>query len=93
LEGRDRWVGPLRLMQWVCTSAQTASHGRVRRWSHALATPHRGSGLLMLVITGLLVVLIAVVAIPRLRLPFTTDANLGWMSDRWLAEQRATKLH
>ena len=45
----------------------------------------------MLFIASLIVVLIAVVAIPRLRLPFTADANLGWMSDRWLAEQRASR--
>ena len=59
---------------------------------HGLATG-RGNGPLMLFAAGLLVVLIAVVAIPRLRLPFTADANLGWMSDRWLAEQRATEFH
>jgi hypothetical protein len=43
-------------------------------------------------IAGLLV-LIAVVAIPKLRLPFTADGSLGWMSDRWLAEQRASEFH
>ena len=48
------------------------------------------SGLLMLFIAGLLVVLIAAVIVPRLR-PFIGDTDLGWMSDRWLAEQRASR--
>ena len=47
----------------------------------------------MLLVASLLVVLVAVVAIPRLRLPLTADANLGWMSDQWLAEQRASTFH
>lgn len=47
----------------------------------------------MLFILGLLVVLVAAVIIPRLRLPLTADADLGWMSDQWLAEQRAAAFH
>ena len=78
-------------MRGMCTSAQTAAHDG-ERIVHGLATG-RGNGPLMLFAAGLLVVLIAVVAISRLRLPFTADANLGWMSDRWLAEQRATEFH
>jgi hypothetical protein len=47
----------------------------------------------MLFIIGLVIVSIAVVSIPRMRL--TSGANaapLGWMSDRWLAEHRASHL-
>ncbi len=46
----------------------------------------------MLFILGVVIVLIAVVVIiPRLRVPGGTDsANLGWMSEQWLAEHRAS---
>ena len=45
----------------------------------------------MLFIGGVFIVLIAVAAIPRLRLPWTGETDLGWMSDQWLAEQRASR--
>ena len=48
---------------------------------------------MMLFIIVLLVVLLAVVIVPKLSLPFADDANLGWMSDQWLAEQRASHRH
>jgi hypothetical protein len=51
------------------------------------------AGHLMLFIAAILLVLVAVLAITRLRLPFTADADLGWMSDQWLAEQRASHFH
>jgi hypothetical protein len=42
----------------------------------------------MLFIVGV-IVLIAVVVIPRMRVPGgVNSANLGWMSERWLAEHR-----
>ena len=45
----------------------------------------------MLFIVGIVVVLIAVVIIPRMRVPGGINAgNLGWMSERWLAEHRAS---
>jgi len=44
-------------------------------------------------IAGLLIVLMSVIIVPRLRLPFTAASDLGCMSDRWLAEQRAAGLH
>jgi hypothetical protein len=40
---------------------------------------------------GVGIVLIAVVVIPRMRLLHSGNAaNLGWMSQRWLAEHRAS---
>jgi hypothetical protein len=45
----------------------------------------------MLLIVGLVMALIAVVIIPRMRLPGgVNSANLGWMSEQWLAEHRAS---
>lgn len=44
----------------------------------------------MLSIAGLVIVLLAIVIVGRLGLHFSDDTNLGWMSDRWLAEQRAS---
>ena len=45
----------------------------------------------MLFILGVVIVLIAVVIIPKMRLPGGVNfANLGWMSEQWLAEHRAS---
>jgi hypothetical protein len=45
----------------------------------------------MLFIVGVVVTLIAVVIIPRMRVPGGVDSSdLGWMSERWLAEHRAS---
>lgn len=45
----------------------------------------------MLFIVGIVVVMIAVVIIPRMRVPGgVNSANLGWMSEQWLAEHRAS---
>ena len=45
----------------------------------------------MLFIVGLVVVSVAVVIIPRMRLPGGLNgAPLGWMSEQWLAEHRAS---
>jgi len=45
----------------------------------------------MLFIVGIVIALIAVVIIPRLRVPGgVNSATLGWMSQQWLAEHRAS---
>jgi hypothetical protein len=45
----------------------------------------------MVFIVGVVTVLIAVVVIPRMRVPGGLHStNLGWMSEQWLAEHRAS---
>jgi hypothetical protein len=45
----------------------------------------------MLFLVGVVIVLIAVVIIPRMRVKGgVNSASLGWMSERWLAEHRAS---
>jgi hypothetical protein len=45
----------------------------------------------MLFIVGLIIGSLAVVIIPRMRLPSgASAASLGWMSEQWLAEHRAS---
>ena len=45
----------------------------------------------MLFIVGVVMVLTAIVTIPRMRVPGgVNSANLGWMSEQWLADQRAS---
>jgi hypothetical protein len=45
----------------------------------------------MLFIVGLVIVAVAVVTIPRARVPGRVNAApLGWMSEQWLAEHRAS---
>jgi hypothetical protein len=45
----------------------------------------------MLFIVGAVIVLGAVVIIPRMRVPGGVNAStLGWMSGQWLAEYRAS---
>jgi hypothetical protein len=45
----------------------------------------------MLFIVVVVVVLIAAVILPRLRVPGGVNAaHLGWMSEQWLAEHRAS---
>ena len=45
----------------------------------------------MLFIVGIVIASIAVVVIPRLRVPGGVNAaTLGWMSQQWLAEHRAS---
>lgn len=44
----------------------------------------------MLFIIGVVIVLVAVVVIPRMRVPSGMNADhLGWMSQQWLVEHRA----
>ena len=45
----------------------------------------------MLFIVGVVIALIAVVIIPRMQVPGgVNSANLGWMSEQWRAEHRAS---
>ena len=45
----------------------------------------------MLFIVGVVIVLIAVVIIQRMRVPSgVNSASLGWMSEQWVAEHRAS---
>ena len=45
----------------------------------------------MLIIIGAVTVFIAVVIVPKLRVPGGVNAStLGWMSEQWLAEHRAS---
>jgi len=47
--------------------------------------------MLFIVVVAAAIVLIAVGIIPRMRVPGgVNSANLGWMSERWLAEHRAS---
>lgn len=42
-------------------------------------------------IVGIVIALIAFVIIPRMRVPGgVNSANLGWMSEQWLTEHRAS---
>ena len=70
----------------MCTSAQTVSWPRVR-----IAVRRLMCGDHMLFIVGLVMVLMAIVIILRMRVPSgVNSANLGWMSEQWLAEHRAS---
>jgi hypothetical protein len=45
----------------------------------------------ILFIVGIVIALIAFVIIPRVRVPVCVhSANLGWMSEQWLTEHRAS---
>jgi hypothetical protein len=47
----------------------------------------------MLFTAGVVIVLLAVVIIPRIRVPGgVNSANLGWLSEQWLAEHRRSHL-
>ena len=47
----------------------------------------------MLLIAGAIVVLIAVVIVLRMRVPGGVNSStLGWMSEQWLVEHRASNL-
>jgi hypothetical protein len=48
----------------------------------------------MLFIVGAVIVLVAVVIIPRMRVPGGVNAaHLGWMSEQWLGEHLASHSH
>ena len=47
----------------------------------------------MLFVGGAIIVLIALVLVPRIQMGYGTDAHaLGWMSQQWLDEYRASHL-
>ena len=70
----------------LCTTGQTFTLPRVRM---AVRRPDCGDNH-MLFFVGVVTALIAVVIIPRMRVPGgVNSASLGWMSERWLAEHRA----
>ena len=76
-----------RRAECLCTSAQTVTLLRVRI---VLRRAECGENH-MLFIVGIVTALIAVVIIPRMRVPGgVNSANLGWMSEQWLAEHRAS---
>ena len=73
----------------LCTTAQTVTSPSVtivlRRGTTAYGSNH------MLFIVGVVVVLITVVIIPRVRVPGGVNGSaLGWMSEQWLADHRAS---
>lgn len=70
----------------VCRTAQTEMTGAVRIVSPLVLSATRAS---MLLIIGALVVVSTLVGILRV-LQVRDAAQLGWMSERWLAEHRAT---
>jgi hypothetical protein len=70
----------------LCTSAQTVTVPPVR-----IVVRSESGEDHMLFIVGIVIALIAVVIIPRMRVPDgVNSANLGWMSEQWLAEHRAS---
>jgi hypothetical protein len=47
----------------------------------------------MLFVAGAIIVLIALVVVPRMQMGYGTEAHsLGWMSQQWLNEYRASHL-
>ena len=47
----------------------------------------------MLFVVGVIIMLIALVLLPRMQVGYGTDAHsLGWMSQQWLNEYRASHL-
>jgi hypothetical protein len=72
----------------LCTSGQTVTLPRVRIVLGRVTT---ASARTMLFIVGVIIVLTTAVIIPKMRLPHgLNSANLGWMSQQWLAEHRAS---
>ena len=62
----------------------------MQRSPHAEKGPDYGENP-MLFIVGLVIVSVAVVILPSLRVPGrVNDVPLGWMSEQWLAEHRAS---
>ena len=73
----------------LCTSAQTGAGARATMTDVEKGPGYAGNA--MLFIAGLVIVSVAVVIIPRMRVPGGVNpASLGWMSEQWLAEQRAS---
>ena len=86
-EGGARRNPRVHLPDAVCTSAQTVTLPRVRIVGRR---PQCGENH-MLFIGGVAIVLIAVGIIPRMLVPGgVNSANLGCVSEQWLAEHRAS---
>ena len=69
----------------MCTSAQTGTWRRVRIGTRLIAATNH-----MLLIVGVAIVLIAVRIIPRMWVTVGVNPPLGWMSEQWLTEHRAS---
>lgn len=83
---RRRIAATFLVPEALCTSAQTVSVPPVR-----IVVRREGGEDHMLFIVGIVIALIAVVIIPRMRVPDgVNSANLGCMSEQWLAEHRAS---
>ena len=95
---RCRTPAPSYRMEWrrhsICRFFDGAVHKRTD--SHPAAcqdryTPIESGENHMLFIVGVVIALIAVVIIPRMWvLGGVNSSNLGWMSQQWLAEHRAS---
>jgi len=73
----------------LCAVENSAEH--VQSIQFAVARRGARSKTHMLLIVGAVVVLSGVVIISRMRVPGGVNARtLGWMSDKWLAEHRAS---
>jgi hypothetical protein len=69
--------------------SRTADSGSLRYSLGMVVWRHMES--CMLLIVGAIIALITVVIIPRVRVPGGVNGSaLGWMSEQWLAEHRAS---
>ena len=74
----------------VCTSAQTVGLWKCKDRDTPRKDPGYGE-IPMLFIAGLVIVSVLIVIIPRMRATGGVNAApLGWMSEQWLAEHRAS---
>ena len=86
-----RVAGTLTCERW-CAQRHRRSPYEVSGWSNAGRRPYYGENH-MLFTVGVLIALIAVVIVSRMRVPGGVNAaKLGSMSERWLAEHRASHL-
>jgi hypothetical protein len=73
----------------VVVHKRTDSHVAACQDRYTLRRPRGGNH--MLFIVGIIIVLTTVVIIPRMQVPASVNsANLGWMSEQWLAQHRAS---
>src|SRR5688500_18232822 len=84
--GQPRWIRP----RWPIGSGKGAEGPGSGESGDIGGAGGRSQGADHMLYVGLLVTLIAVLLIARRAVPAATDkANLGWMSEQWLAEHRA----
>ena len=77
------------MLCWCAVRSRTADSGSIRYsvWNGAVVPVEN----VMLLIFGAVVASIAVAIIPRMRVPGgVNESQLGWMSEQWLAEHRAS---